>query len=79
MDDAGQAQRKGLRAQISHAEAHIRGAFITLISRRLAGHTGSPSSRRVPRRVKIEGLALPFADPSIDAASNGKQVPCLAS
>ncbi|MER5536811.1 hypothetical protein [Streptomyces mirabilis] len=79
MNDAGQARRKGLRAQISHAEAHIRWAYITLISRRLAGHTGSPSSRRVPRRVKIEGLPLAFADPSIDAAPNGKQVPRLAS
>ncbi|MER5348057.1 hypothetical protein ABT030_48990, partial [Streptomyces mirabilis] len=76
---ASQAQRKGPRAQISHAEAHIRWASITLISRRPAGHTGSPSSRRVPRRVKIEGLPLPFADPSIDAALNGKQVPYLAS
>ncbi|MER6375825.1 hypothetical protein [Streptomyces mirabilis] len=72
MDDAGQAQRKGLRAQISHAEVHIRWAIITLICRRLAGHTGSPSSRRVPRRVTIEGLPLPFADPSIDATPNGK-------
>ncbi|QIY93990.1 hypothetical protein HEP87_07840 [Streptomyces sp. S1D4-11] len=79
MNDAGQAQRKGLRAQISHAEARIRWASVTLISRRLDGHTGSPSSRRVPRRVKIEGLPLPFADPSIDAAPNGKQVPRLAS
>jgi hypothetical protein len=33
---------------ISHAEAHIRWAFITFMSRRLAGHTGSPSSRRRP-------------------------------
>ncbi|MGW1501838.1 hypothetical protein ACWCQW_25215 [Streptomyces mirabilis] len=79
MNDAGQAQRKGPRAQISHAEAHIRWAFIMLISRRLVGHTGSPSSRRVPRRVKIEGFPLAFADPSIDAAPNGKQVPRLAS
>ncbi|MFF4731109.1 hypothetical protein ACFY3M_38500 [Streptomyces mirabilis] len=79
MDDAGQGQRKGLRAQISHAEAHIRWAFIVLISRRLVGHTCSPSSRRVPRRVKIEGLPPPFADPSIDAAPNGNQVPRLAS
>jgi hypothetical protein len=72
VDDTGQAQRKGLRAQISHAEVHILWATITLISRRLAGHTGSPSSRRVPRRVTIEGLPLPFADPSIDATPNGK-------